>query len=162
MLRMFCAPARHSKFPYTHGEEWALLGCISSALKADTSKMSKCCALCLRVLMFPDPEVNPCLFQLQLKASQSCRANLQLCAACRSDWGAVILLSGNRYYSLYGTSFPAFMDSSFTPRFAPWMFSIVENSHAALRISVDYAAFHWLYSVFHPSCLFFSYISAIV
>lgn len=37
-----------------------------------------------------------------------------------------ILLGGNGYYSLYGTAFPGFMDSSVAPRFAPWVFSIVE------------------------------------
>lgn len=127
MLCMFCAPARHSKFPYSHGEEWALLGCISSALKAEMLKMWMGCSLCLWV------SCVPWSWSQSLPGARLSSKPLRAAVATYNFGTKVtgvqcpdILLGGNEYYSLYGAAFPGFMDSSFTPSFAPRVFSVVE------------------------------------
>lgn len=90
MLCMFCAPARHSKFPYSHGEEWALLGCISSALKAEMLKMWMGCSLCLWVSCVPWSWSQSLPgARLSSKPLRAAVATYNFGTACKSDWGAM-------------------------------------------------------------------------
>lgn len=79
--------------------------------------------------MFPGAEVNPCLvpgLAQSLSELQYLSTTLVQLAKVTGVQCPDILLGGNKYYSLYVAAFPGFMDSSFTPSFAPRVFSIVE------------------------------------